>query len=64
MGCEAVAHAITDRGLQDYYRFREALPARGDPQDADRFRTYDDPAAQASFVHRGEGDEREAALLP
>jgi len=63
VGCEAVAHAITDRGLQDYYRFREALPARGDPQDADRFRTYDDPAAQASFVHRGEGDEREAALL-
>ncbi len=63
VGCEAVAHAIADRGLQDYYRFREALPARGDPLGAEGFRAYDDPAAQASFVSGAEGDEREAALI-
>ncbi len=65
VGCEAVAHAIVDRGLQEYYRFREALPPRGDTDDqnGDRFRVYDDPVAQASFVSAGDGDEREAALI-
>jgi P-type Cu2+ transporter len=65
VGCEAVAHAIVDRGLQEYYRFRAALPPRGDPsgQDANRYRAYDDPAAQASFVSSDDGDEREAALI-
>ncbi len=64
-GCEAVAHAIVDRGLQEYYRFRAALPPRGDSvdQDANRFRAYDDPVAQASFVSSDDGDEREAALI-
>jgi Cu2+-exporting ATPase len=64
-GCEAVAHAIVDRGLQEYYRFRAALPPRGDSgnQDANRYRAYDDPVAQASFVSSDDGDEREAALI-
>lgn len=64
-GCDAVAQAIVDRGLQEYYRFRAALPPRGDSsgQDANRFRAYDDPVAQASFVSCDDGDEREAALI-
>ncbi|MCG6874144.1 MAG: heavy metal translocating P-type ATPase [Betaproteobacteria bacterium] len=65
VGCEAVAHAIVGQGLQEYYRFREALPPRGDAAagTAERFRVYDDPAAQASFVTTGDGNEREAALI-
>jgi len=65
VGCEAVAHAIVDQGLQEYYRFREALPPRGAPEGADSagIRLYDDPAVQASFVTAGPDDEREAALI-
>lgn len=65
VGCEAVAHAIVAQGLQDYYRFREAFPPRGESGsgDANRFRLYDDPTTQASFVASGPGDEKEAALI-
>jgi len=65
VGCEAVAHAIVGQGLQEYYRFREALPPRGDAasRDTDQFRIYDDPAAQSSFVSSGDSDEKEAALI-
>jgi len=64
-GCEAVAHAIVGQGLEDYYRFREALPARpdGEPAGADEYVIYDDPLAQASFVTAGDGVDREAVLL-
>jgi P-type Cu2+ transporter len=64
-GCEAVAHAIVGQGLQEYYRFREAFPPRGEPGalEAERFRIYDDPTAQAGFVATGSGDDKEAALI-
>jgi Cu2+-exporting ATPase len=64
-GCEAVAHAIVGQGLADYYRFREALPARPSAESAstDEYAVYDDPLAQSSFVSTGDGDAREAVLL-
>jgi len=63
-GCEAVAHAIVGQGLRDYYRFREALPARpGDESSTDEYSVYDDPLAQASFVAAGDGEDKEAVLL-
>jgi Cu2+-exporting ATPase len=65
LGCEAVARAIVGQGLQEYYRFRDAFPPRGEPGGGDtkRFRIYDDPAAQASFVASGPGADKEAALI-
>jgi Cu2+-exporting ATPase len=65
VGCEAVAHAIVGQGLHQYYRFRDAFPPRGELAggDADRFRIYDDPTAQAGFVASGDGEQKEAALI-
>ncbi|MCL4801229.1 MAG: cadmium-translocating P-type ATPase [Burkholderiales bacterium] len=64
-GCEAVAHAIVDQGLDDYYRYRAASPGR--PADAaagaDEYAAFDDPVAQARFAAAGEGGDKEAVLL-
>lgn len=53
-GCEAVAHAIVEGGLESYYRFRTELPERPDTRKtarADTWAVFDDPELQASFVH-------------
>ncbi|MBE0489233.1 MAG: cadmium-translocating P-type ATPase [Halomonas sp.] len=58
-GCEAVAHAIVDGGLESYYRFRTELPERPDEQESVRAETwavFDDPGLQHRFVH-AEGDD-------
>ncbi len=58
-GCEAVAHAIVDGGLESYYRFRTELPERPDEREAARAETwavFDDPGLQRQFVHP-EGDD-------
>ena len=58
-GCEAVAHAIVDGGLESYYRFRTELPERPDERDSARAETwavFDDPGLQRQFVHP-EGDD-------
>ena len=59
-GCEAVAHAIVDGGLESYYRFRTELPER--PEDrqaanADTWAVFDDPGLQRRFVHPEAGAE-------
>src|SRR5690606_6195098 len=64
-GCEAVAHAIAEGGLDDYYRFRTRPPvgAAATPRaSAAELEVYDHPAVQASFV-RGPSTRREAALI-
>ncbi len=65
-GCEAVAQAIVDSGLSDFYRYRSAHPASGRevvPQLLRETRVYDNPAVQSSFV-RIEGEQvREASLI-
>lgn len=58
-GCEAVAHAIVDGGLESYYRYRTELPERPDERQAaqaDTWSVFDDPGLQAQFVH-SDGDE-------
>lgn len=57
-GCEAVAHAIVEGGLESYYRYRTELPERPDERqaaNADTWQVFDDPGLQAKFVHP-EGD--------
>ncbi len=65
-GCEAVAQAIVDGGLADYYRHRTAAAPTGRelvPAFLREAAVYDHPAVQKSFV-RAEGEHvREAALI-
>ncbi len=66
-GCQAVAKAIVDAGLEDYYRHRTAPPSG--PADAvpERLReelaVYDRPELQRSFVRTDDSNAREAALI-
>ncbi|MGC3964710.1 MAG: heavy metal translocating P-type ATPase [Rhodocyclaceae bacterium] len=65
-GCQAVAQAIVDNGLADYYRHRDALPES--PRDAAalvpaELELFDMPAFQEGFVRAAGEHEREADLI-
>ncbi len=65
-GCQAVARAIVDNGLADYYRNRDALPES--PREAlpaalDGLALFDHAQFQRSFVRELGETEREAALI-
>jgi len=65
-GCQAVAQAIVDNGLEDYYRSRDALPES--PREAmpailDQLTLFDHADFQKSFVKELGVSEREASLL-
>ncbi len=65
-GCQAVAQAIVDNGLQDYYRHRTAMPATGRdvvPEELRRLALYDHPDIQKSFVIDAGEHTREAVLI-
>ena len=69
-GCQAVAQAIVDNGLADYYRHRDAMPEsprEALPQIVADFGLFDHPDVQKNFVRRAEGPagehEQEAALI-
>ena len=69
-GCQAVAQAIVDNGLADYYRNRDALPvtSANSPREAvpailDGLKLYDHADFQKSFVRALGEDEREASLI-
>jgi len=66
IGCQAVAQAIVDNGLADYYRNRDALP--DSPREAmpailDGLTLYDHADFQKSFVRALSEHEREASLI-
>ena len=64
-GCQAVAQAIVDNGLGEYYKNRTALPGRGQevlPAELDQLRLYDHPKIQQSFV-RDAGEHIKQAVL-
>jgi len=65
-GCAAVAKAIIDGGLADYYRYR-TVPANTAqaivPEFLRQTRVYDHPAVQRSFVQASDAHTREAALI-
>ncbi|OFC72183.1 heavy metal translocating P-type ATPase [Alteromonas confluentis] len=53
-GCLAVAEAIVDNGLEDYYQFRTEPAAKGatTPESSlDKLALYDEPALQEEFVY-------------
>jgi Cu2+-exporting ATPase len=64
-GCDAVARAILDAGLADYYRHRTEPAAPGAPlvpAELERLGAWDRPEVARGFV-RDDGTAREAALL-
>ena len=65
-GCEAVAQAIVDNGLVEYYRHRDAMPES--PREAlppalQELGLFDHPNVQKSFVRPVGEHEQEAALI-
>jgi len=65
-GCQAVARAIVEGGLADYYRNRDALPEsprEALPKALDDLRLFDHAAVQKSFVRTLDADEREVSLI-
>ena len=65
-GCLAVAQAIVDNGLDDYYRYRTELPKTADdlvPEELRKLDLYDHPEVQKSFVHDEGGSVRQASLI-
>lgn len=65
-GCQAVAQAIVENGLTDYYRHRTALPDSAQelvPDELQKLALYDHPSIQKSFVHNQGEHIREASLI-
>ncbi len=66
VGCQAVAQAIVENGLTEYYRHRDALPES--PREAiplalQELGLFDHPEVQKNFVRPVGEHEREAALI-
>ncbi|KTG16373.1 MULTISPECIES: heavy metal translocating P-type ATPase [unclassified Guyparkeria] len=65
-GCQAVAQAIVEADMEDYYRHRSKASPKPD-DDLERVleevAIYDRPEMQKSFVANREGDRREASLI-
>src|SRR5690554_6752816 len=52
-GCRAVAHAINEYGLENYYRYRTGFPSRPEyssTQSLPDLEIYDNPDFQKPFV--------------
>jgi len=65
-GCQAVAQAIVDGGLGDFYRYRTAKsPTAQDlvPEQLQELALYDRDELQQSFVRKQAGEMREASLI-
>lgn len=65
-GCQAVAQAIVDNKLTDYYRHRDAMPEsprEAIPAELQELGLFDHPEVQKNFVRPVGEDEREAALI-
>ena len=65
-GCQAVAQAIVDAGLTDFYRYRTESPGTAAelvPQVLREHELYDREDLQRSFVRGTGGQLREASLI-
>lgn len=65
-GCQAVAKAIVDGGLDDFYRHRTAPAAQARelvPEALKRLDLYDQPSIQRGFVASDEADHKTASLI-
>jgi len=66
MGCQAVARAIVENNLEDFYRHRTestATPEALVPEALRELELYDNEKLQESFVHEQGGSLREASLI-
>ena len=65
-GCQAVAQAIVDSGLTDFYRYRTGKSPQGRdlvPEQLNELALYDRDDLQKSFVLKQAGEMREASLI-
>ncbi|MBU0656768.1 MAG: heavy metal translocating P-type ATPase [Gammaproteobacteria bacterium] len=65
-GCQAVATAIVENNLTDYYRFRTTIGDKPEdlvPEALRKLQVYDSPELQKSFVRDTDGNTREASLI-
>ncbi|MGD9385237.1 MAG: heavy metal translocating P-type ATPase metal-binding domain-containing protein, partial [Thioalkalispiraceae bacterium] len=65
-GCQAVAQAIVDNGLTDFYQYRtdnSKLARELVPEQLRNLELYDNPAIQKNFVRDIEGTTRQAAMI-
>lgn len=65
-GCQSVAEAIVANGLEDYYRYRTAMPGTAQdlvPEALRKLALYDHPDIQKSFVIEGGEHIKEAVLI-
>ena len=65
-GCEAVAQAIVDNGLEAYYHHRTAMPQSGRdiiPEELRKLELYNHPEIQKSFVITPEEHLKQASLI-
>ncbi|QQZ30427.1 cadmium-translocating P-type ATPase [Thiothrix subterranea] len=65
-GCQAVATAIVDNNLTDYYRFRTEISDKPDdlvPEALRQLQVYDSADLQKSFVRETGANVREASLI-
>ncbi|MEO8417328.1 MAG: heavy metal translocating P-type ATPase [Methylophilaceae bacterium] len=65
-GCQAVAEAIVQNGLQDYYSYRTELPKTAEelvPEELRQLALYDHPEVQKSFVFEASGEVKQALLI-
>lgn len=65
-GCQAVAEAIVQNGLQDYYTYRTELPktaAELVPEELRQLALYDHPEVQKSFVFASDNEIKQASLI-
>jgi Cu2+-exporting ATPase len=65
-GCQAVAEAIVENNLTDYYRFRTEIGDKPEdlvPEALRKLQVYDSPELQKSFVRNTGDNIREASLI-
>lgn len=65
-GCLAVAQAIVENGLDDYYRYRTEMPKTAEdlvPEELRKLDLYDHPEVQKSFVREEDGHLKQASLI-
>ncbi|HER20506.1 MAG TPA: heavy metal translocating P-type ATPase, partial [Chromatiales bacterium] len=65
-GCRAVAQAIVEADMEDYYRHRTQASPKPDEdleRVLDELTIYDRPEMQKSFVANRDGERREASLI-
>ena len=59
-GCQAVAQAITNGGMDDFYKFRTKNPSKPDeilPEFLQQLKAYDNPVVQKHFATTGDSND-------